>query len=69
MKACAGCPQPAVVDLLADVIAGRDRASAEHAVRALAQSRFRESARDRVRDAVGATRDRGLLAVYDDAFG
>jgi HEAT repeat protein len=69
VAACAGCPQPAVVDLLLDVVAGRERGLAEHAVRALGASRFRDAVRDRARDAVVATRRDDLMALYDDAFG
>ncbi|MBV9439401.1 MAG: HEAT repeat domain-containing protein [Candidatus Eremiobacteraeota bacterium] len=66
VTACAGSPQPAVVELLLDVIAGRDRDLAQRAVHALAQSRFRESARARARAA--ARRGALVRASYDEAF-
>lgn len=69
VKACAGSPQPAVVDLLLEVIRGDDPSCAVSAIGALAQSRFREAARERARTAVAATRNGRLLAAWEDAFG
>jgi len=69
VNACAGCPQPEIVDLLLELIAGSDSSSAACAIGALAQSRFRESVRERASEAVRATRDRRLIAVCEDAFG
>lgn len=69
IKACAGSPQPTVVDLLLEIVRGGDVSSAASAIGALAQSRFREAARERVWTAVSATRDGRLVAVWEDAFG
>ncbi|HEX3551531.1 MAG TPA: hypothetical protein VHT53_14190, partial [Candidatus Elarobacter sp.] len=68
ITACAACPQPAIVDLLIDVIGGQ-RGDAEIAIAAIAQSRFRDAARARTWDAVLATRGRGLMLIFEDAFG
>jgi len=65
---CAGSPQPAVTELLLEIVAGTDAGLAERAVRALAQSRFRQQARERARAAVERSRNVTLRTVYADVF-
>jgi HEAT repeat protein len=67
--ACAASPQRAVADLLLEIIAGPDRSSAQSAIQALSESRFRNDVRERARSAAQSSGDRELVAAFTFAFG
>ncbi len=69
IAACAGCPQPAVVELLLGFVAGPQRAVAEFALRAIAQSRFGDGARARAWDAAVAAHGSELARPFEEFFG
>jgi hypothetical protein len=64
----AGSPLAAAADFLLSLVPGSDRDIAKAAISAIATSRFREDARERIHAAVNKTGDRELKTAFLAAF-